>query len=176
MKTSIYLSIGLSAAIFASGASAESINKAEMVNAHNKWRSQVGVSNLVWSDRVARVAQSWANQLKNEGCAMRHSSRRQRQGYGENLYWASAVRWSNGRRDVQNVSSTKVVDSWGSEIADYHYSSNSCNSGAVCGHYTQVVWNRTTKVGCGMAICNDKAQIWVCNYDPAGNYVGVKPY
>ena len=176
MKTKTYLSIGLCAAMLASGASAEGINKAEMVNAHNKWRSQVGVSNLVWSNKVAVVAQSWANQLKNEGCAMRHSSRTQRQGYGENLYWASAVIWSNGRRDVQNVSSTKVVDSWGSEIADYHYSSNSCNPGAVCGHYTQVVWNRTTKVGCGMAICDDKGQIWVCNYDPAGNYVGVKPY
>lgn len=170
------LSIGLCACFFTAGASAESINKAEMVNAHNKWRSEVGVANLVWSNRVARVAQAWANQLKNEGCAMRHSPRRRRQSYGENLYWASAVRWSNGLREVQNVSPSDVVDSWGSEKADYHYSSNSCNSGAVCGHYTQVVWSRTTKVGCGMAICDDKAQIWVCNYDPAGNYIGVRPY
>jgi pathogenesis-related protein 1 len=175
MKKNI-LSIGLCVCTFGINVSAEGINKAEMVNAHNKWRSEVGVPNVVWSDTVANVAQHWANQLKSEGCTMRHSSRTQRQGYGENLYWASALRWSNGLREVQNVSSKKAVDSWGSEKADYNYSNNSCNSGAVCGHYTQVVWNTTTKIGCGMAICNDKTQIWVCNYDPTGNYIGVKPY
>jgi len=171
-----YLSIGLCAAMVASGANAERMSKSEMVNVHNKWRSHVGVANLVWSDPVATVAQSWANQLKQEGCGMRHSASNQRQGYGENLYWASAVRWSNGRRDVQKVSATKVVDSWGSEKPDYHYRSNKCNAGAVCGHYTQMVWRNTTKVGCGRAVCEDKTQVWVCHYDPAGNYVGVQPY
>jgi hypothetical protein len=72
-----------------------------------------------------------------------------------------------------------VVDAWGNEKKDYDYANNSCQSGAVCGHYTQVVWRSTKLVGCGVASCsagNSKAQVWVCQYSPPGNYVGERPY
>jgi pathogenesis-related protein 1 len=39
-----------------------------------------------------------------------------------------------------------------------------------------VVWRDTKEVGCAMAICANKSQLWVCNYYPAGNMVGKKPY
>ncbi|MCI5145928.1 MAG: SCP-like extracellular, partial [Candidatus Electrothrix sp. AR3] len=39
-----------------------------------------------------------------------------------------------------------------------------------------VVWKETTEVGCAMSVCNDKSQIWVCSYHPAGNVVGKRPY
>ena len=33
------------------------------------------------------------------------------------------------------------------------------------------------QIGCGMAVCDDtKQQIWVCQYEPAGNWVGERPY
>ncbi|MEM6522020.1 MAG: CAP domain-containing protein, partial [Cyanobacteria bacterium P01_C01_bin.70] len=44
-----------------------------------------------------------------------------------------------------------VVAAWVAEKADYDYASNSCASGKVCGHYTQIVWRETTAVGCGVA-------------------------
>jgi hypothetical protein len=31
------------------------------------------------------------------------------------------------------------------------------------------VWRGTTQLGCGMAQCGGN-DIWVCNYDPPGNY------
>ena len=95
---------------------------------------------------------------------------------GENIFWAGAVTWSDGKTAKQDVTPTQVTDSWGSEKANYTYSSNSCEAGKTCGHYTQVVWSKTTEVGCGTAVCDDSTQVWVCNYSPAGNMAGEKPY
>jgi uncharacterized protein YkwD len=130
--------------------------------AHNRVRANVGVGPLVWSEAVASVAQAWANHLKDtRNCNMQHSSNR----YGENLFWGSGKRYSM----------SEAVASWASEGADYTYASNNCRSGAVCGHYTQVVWRNSKAVGCGMATCGS-SMVVVCNYDPPGNYVGQKPY
>jgi pathogenesis-related protein 1 len=106
---------------------------------------------------------------------MRHSEPNNK--YGENLFWGSAVEWTDGRRAQQNVSAKRVVEDWGSEKADYDYATNQCTQGKMCGHYTQIVWRNTTKVGCGVAVCEDtKEQVWVCQYQPAGNWVGKRPY
>lgn len=87
---------------------------------------------------------------------------------GGNIYWASPVTWSDGRREVQAINAADVVSAWADEAQDYHYASNTyCKAGKQCGHYTQVVWRDTKQVGCGMSLCPNQAQIWVCNYDPA---------
>lgn len=139
------------------------VNPDEMVAAHNRWRAQVGVPDITYSDTLAASAQAWVNNLRDtRQCSLQHSTG----DYGENLYWTSA----------QDDSSTEVVDDWGSEKKDYNYADNTCISGAACGHYTQIVWKRTTSVGCAMAVCRDKSQVWACQYSPAGNYVGQKPY
>ncbi len=146
----------------------------ELVNAHNKWRSNVKVPALSWSSSLADTAQTYADTLKTtQACKMVHSHTK---GLGENLFWASALTYSNGTAEVQVVSSTNAVGEWGSEKANYNYQTNACTKGKVCGHYTQVVWKDTTQVGCGKSICSDNSQIWVCNYTPAGNFVGQKPY
>ncbi len=66
---------------------------------------------------------------------------------------------------------------WANEKAYYDYESNSGN-GNVVGHYTQVVWQKTTKVGCGQAESEtDRPGSYVvCRYHIAGNMVGEKPY
>ncbi len=174
----IYRAISL-LAIFVSTSSiwAADFDSAAMVSAHNKWRTDVGVKQkLSYSPALAASSQVWANQLKQSNhCKMKHSEPDGR--YGENLYWASALKWSDGRNELQKISPQHVVDSWGSEKADYSYKSNRCTPGKMCGHYTQVVWRTTQKVGCAMAVCKDtQQQIWVCQYQPAGNWMGDKPY
>ena len=147
--------------------------------AHNIIRQKVGVPVLVWSDDLALYAQKWADQLAlKKGCRMLHRSaaKENSQQYGENLYWASAKRWSDGTLAVQKVTPEIVVLSWESEQKDYAYASNSCRNGKVCGHYTQIVWRQSQLIGCGKAVCEDKSQVWVCNYDPPGNIVGQRPY
>jgi pathogenesis-related protein 1 len=136
---------------------------AGMVAAHNTWRSKVKVPDLVWSKTLATVAQTWANSLKStQNCAMVHSGNPK---YGENLYWSSGF----------TATTQQVVDAWGNEVKDYTYATNKCATGKMCGHYTQVVWKDTTEVGCGKATCGAQ-QIWVCNYNPPGNWIGQKPY
>ncbi len=156
---------------------AERIDTQAVVEEHNRLRAEAGVTEpLVYSPKLAKSAQRWADHLKNKhACQMQHSDTKGH--YGENLYWASPLIWSDGRRELRKVPSTEVISSWGKEMADYDHASNTCAPGAECGHYTQIVWRETTKVGCGMAICSDSSeQVWVCHYTPAGNIVGEKPY
>lgn len=160
-----------------SNACAVQVDPEAIVDAHNKLRTQAGLTEkLSYSSSLAASAQDWVNNLKRtNACQMRHSKPDGR--YGENLYWASALKWSDGRRDLQKVISEQVVDSWGSERADYDYAHNHCKQGKMCGHYTQMVWRSTTTVGCAVAVCeNTKEQVWACQYQPAGNWVGNKPY
>ena len=157
-------------------ADAGEIDRNAIVAEHNKWRAEVGVGKLSYSPELEVSAQAWANHLKESNqCKMQHSKPHGK--YGENLYWASAIVWTDGRRELQKVPSEKPVDSWGSEKAFYNYKKNTCKPGEMCGHYTQMVWKTSTKVGCAYAICTDSdEQIWVCQYQPAGNIVGLKPY
>jgi pathogenesis-related protein 1 len=147
------------------------VDPSSMVAAHNKWRSEVGVADIMWSEILAETAQAWADNLKRKGCVLEHSKDSD---YGENIYWAGPVRWSDGRTEVQSITPQNVVDNWGSEKENYNHGKNSCSG--VCGHYTQVVWKNSMEVGCGMAICDNKSQVWVCNYNPPGNVEGEKPY
>lgn len=158
-------------------AHAGAIDPAAIISAHNKLRAEVGVTKkLTYSPTLAATAQTWADHLKSSNhCQMRHSKPDTQ--YGENLYWGSALSWSDGRKELQPVSSEQVVNRWGSEKADYNYTNNQCAPGKMCGHYTQIVWRATTHVGCGMAVCTDtQEQVWVCRYLPAGNWIGKKPY
>jgi pathogenesis-related protein 1 len=165
------------AAVFgASSANAGAIDREAMLAAHNKWRAQVGVGELSYSPELEVSAQAWADNLKQTNqCRMRHSNPEGK--YGENLFWASAMKWSDGRRELVKVKPEQAVDSWGSEKRDYNYAKNTCKPGKMCGHYTQMVWKTSTQVGCAMAVCpGSQEQVWVCQYQPAGNWVGSKPY
>ena len=83
--------------------------------------------------------------------------------YGENLY-----KITGGR-----IAPSNVVEQWAAEARDYQYKSNTCRG--VCGHYTQIVWRNTKRVGCAVAR-SGRTEVWVCNYDPLGNWVGERPY
>lgn len=138
--------------------------KCAILTVHNDARAAVGVPDLTWSDAAANLAYSYAQQHAAAGCGtLTHNSNRGN--YGENIAWGS------GSRTV-----TAAVTQFVSEKQYYNYATNSCASGKMCGHYTQVVWKNTTGVGCGSAMCSDGGVITVCNYTPPGNYVGQKPY
>jgi uncharacterized protein YkwD len=131
----------------------------QILAAHNAIRSPLGLPPLQWSATLARFAREWAGTL----LARRQFAHRPHSPYGENLF------------EIQGAAASprEVVESWGSEARDYDYRSNRCRG--QCGHYTQIVWRSTRSVGCAVARRAD-VEIWVCNYDPPGNFVGRRPY
>jgi hypothetical protein len=134
---------------------------------HNVVRAEIPVPPLVWDPQIAATAQAYAAR-----CQWRHSGAA---GLGENL----AAFAPPGRQTA-----AAPVDGWAAEKADYNYATNSCAAGKQCGHYTQMVWRTSTRVGCGVQICSQGSpfegvtnwEIWVCNYAPPGNIVGQRPY
>jgi len=157
----------------------EPSNMKGITEAHNVVRRSLGIPELKWSTQLASYAQVWANYLaRNNNCRMKHRPHygKYKQIHGENLSWFSPVQWSNGATEIQKISPARAIQGWIDEGKDYNYSRNKCNSGRVCGHYTQLVWAKSKRVGCAKVVCGDKSIIWVCNYDPAGNYIGKRPY
>ena len=167
---------GLAVAILAllgcsSASASKPANQAKaMLEAHNEVRARYKVEALAWSPKLATNAQSWADELARSGCTPRHRSNTP---YGENLFWASAVVGSDGSRKPQRITARAVVQDWASEAKDYDLERGTCRK--VCGHFTQVIWRKTQRVGCGVAMCPDQAQVWVCSYDPPGNFRGQRP-
>ncbi|XP_077973622.1 uncharacterized protein LOC120337973 isoform X2 [Styela clava] len=141
------------------------LSKEFFLEKHNEYRKAAGASNMrimTWDDTLATFAQSVV-----DTCIFAHSSG---SGYGENL-WAGTGNSIDG-----------VTTSWHNEISDFDLSSNTCSN--VCGHYTQVVWWSSYKLGCAARRCpgtgnflggNDFTLV-ACNYSPPGNYVGERPF
>jgi uncharacterized protein YkwD len=147
-------------------ASRESGRFAGMTAAHNRVRARLKIAPLEWSPELARFAQKWADKLARRGCDLQHRPRTgpDAQRHGENIFAISGA----------PATADTVVDAWAAEAEFYDARTNRCKG--VCGHYTQVVWRASKRVGCGMATCGDDIEVWVCNYDPRGNWNGERPY
>ncbi|MCL4144895.1 UNVERIFIED_CONTAM: hypothetical protein GTU68_031423 [Idotea baltica] len=149
-----------------------------LLNAHNYLRSKIAqqgdsgeptASNMgvmVWSDESAIRAQNWAN-----SCVAGHDSDSARK-YGN--HWYVGQNWAGAS---YRPSVYEGVKWWYNEIKDFSFSSNRCSG--VCGHYTQIVWSKSTELGCGLADCSSRGGYrynLVCNYGPGGNVNGARPY
>ncbi|KAL6012832.1 hypothetical protein ACLOJK_003321 [Asimina triloba] len=133
----------------------------DFLRAHNAVRAKVGVGPMSWDNRVAAYALSYARQRMGD-CRLVHS----RGPYGENLFWGSG----------REFTAADAVNSWAAERQYYDYRTNTCARGKVCGHYTQVVWRNSVRLGCARVKCNNGAIFIICNYSPPGNVAGQRPY
>jgi len=157
-----------------------------MTAAHNAARAALGAEpalpDLTWSTELAAVAQDWADTLTSSECGS--IAHRMPNTYGENIAMHGTSRL------VQPFSPEEAVAGWDAEVACWEYGTISrteqcdmqcaqdLNSNG-CGHYTQLIWRNTERVGCGYSTCADERftyEVWVCNYDPPGNFIGQTPY
>ncbi|XP_066451483.1 serotriflin-like [Eleutherodactylus coqui] len=145
----------------------------EIVDLTNKLRRSVEPSarNMVevsWNEEAAKTALRYA-----ETCAMKHSNVSQRNitdcSCGENLFMSSyRANW------------TEVLMAFFNEYKDYDYTNNTAKTpNAMIGHYTQLVWYISSKIGCAVAKCLDHPKykyFYVCHQCPMGNIIGEWPY
>jgi hypothetical protein len=163
-----FLSIVLSTAVTANdGADAHNDVRFKL-NAGNYFSQPVpspALGPLQWDETIAARAQ-----VRSDQCIWGHTTSSERGGDGENIYLS-------GRTSTVR----DAVISWADgEVKYYDYTTHKCSN--VCGHYTQAVWQSTKKVGCGVSSCPVMSGVGfggtyiVCQYNPPGNYNGIRPY
>ncbi|CAF3630373.1 unnamed protein product [Rotaria sp. Silwood1] len=135
----------------------------EALEAHNEFRAHHGVPPMVLDQRISRKAQAYADYLAANNL-LEHSTNRD--GLGENLYTQSSTQ--SLRNEHLGEIATK---SWYDEIEDYDFDNPGYSSGT--GHFTQVIWKQSTKLGVGVGFSNNGRQVVVvCQYGPEGNMEG----
>ena len=141
-----------------------------LLASHNRERAALGIAPLIWSDELARQAQDYADHLGDVGHLV-HSEDdpTDPDPQGENL-WAGTKGY---------YAPEAMVGLWVAEKTDYKpgvFPDNS-KSGDVenVGHYTQLVWRSSDKVGCAVAH-GAEDDFLVCRYSEGGNVIGEKPF
>ncbi len=169
MRVSFSLFLVAAASCSGAGTSLDDEQVDAFVAAHNAVREAATptpdptIPPLSFDGALAQTAQEWSAR-----CVFEHSTGNN---LGENLAAFSGA----------DSSPDDVVEAWASEDAFFDLAANTCADGEQCGHYTQIVWRDTERVGCGVSTCNfpdlgGDGSFWVCNYDPPGNFVGTRPY
>ncbi len=139
----------------------------EFLQVHNAARSAVGAPPLEWSNDLAKTAQEWADHIAQTD-ALEH---RPASKYGENIAWGTG-----------GFTSATAANAWLAEKAMYDHDAGNVKYSAptkpeaVTGHYTQMVWAKSTMVGFGLARGRNGRVVVVANYNPSGNIDGEKPY
>lgn len=118
---------------------------------HNIKRSIHGVHNLTWNSSLFEYASKMTQ-----------------------LYDCSGILSHLGGPDGENLALGYTVegaiDAWYSEGKLYDYKHG---GDGVYNHFTQLIWNSSTSLGCATSFCNN---VWgnyiVCEYYPPGNVIG----
>ena len=143
--------------------------EARLLSAHNRERAAAGVPRLEWNNELADSAEKWAKHLGKTGGFEHSPDEDGKPIEGENL-WA-------GTRGYYSPES--MVGLWIAEKRDFRPGTFPANSrtGDVehVGHYTQLMWRKTTAVGCATSHSADE-DLLVCRYSTAGNVTGESPY
>jgi hypothetical protein len=140
-----------------------------LLAAHNRERSAAGIPPLAWDPALAAEAASWGGELAASGEFEHDPDTGGEDPQGENL-WA-------GTRGA--YAPEEMVGGWIEEKRYFRpgrFPDNSLTGDfADVGHYTQLMWRETGRVGCALAEGAEE-EVLVCRYRTAGNVVGERPF
>jgi uncharacterized protein YkwD len=128
--------------------------KRNCLDLHNLARRKNGVSDLVWDENLAKSALDWSKHLAKVDNGLEHSRA------GENLYAGPA-----------DADCSRSIELWYEEKKFFPRNAVIDQNYEIYGHYTQIVWNTTKRVGCA-----SYDGYLTCHYDPPGNYLGKNPF
>lgn len=134
---------------------------------------------MSWSPELAEIAQKHANR-----CLFEHDCNDCRRideySVGQNLYQIRRSYWRQNRHFAANWS--RAITAWYDEISFAPPSIVKSFVGGAYGHFSQVVWSSSYKIGCGYATFDVvdtntetgsritiKEELYTCNYGPTGN-------
>uniref|UniRef100_A0A914LYJ2 SCP domain-containing protein n=1 Tax=Meloidogyne incognita TaxID=6306 RepID=A0A914LYJ2_MELIC len=159
-----------------------------VVSLHNDYRSQLtqgksanlsgenmptgkNIKQMSYSVDIENIAQQWAN-----NCTYSHSGIYV---YGE-CFSAFPAEYN------ETTGLYNAISGWWSELVfkgalgpeanNTWIPFNGAQNGRGVGHWTQLAWWNTIRVGCGLARCDRYKTYIVCNYDPVGNVITLGVY
>ncbi|CAL9234538.1 unnamed protein product [Arabidopsis halleri] len=124
----------------------------DFLNAHNRARGAVGVSNLMWSQTLAIYARAYAEKRRDCGFFLSGGP------YGETI-----------KVDIIDFSAEQFVRTFLDQGSNYYdYATNTCRrAGNACDGYKQVLSRKTVFLGCAKVKCNNGGVFAICSYDPS---------
>lgn len=136
----------------------------DMLQLHNYYRTRHSAPPLTISRRLNQIAQGYADHLAATGKFEHSGNKLGNETVGENLF----MQWiSFGKVPV---SARDAAKGWYDEIKLYSY--RHAQYSEETGHFTQLIWKSTQRLGVGVALSADGREVYVVtNYYPAGNII-----
>jgi len=149
------------------------------VTAHNQARSGTlnptpspALPPVTWDATLADVAFNYLSKCTGTNLSDHNANRtKDYAALGGSDYVGENIYASSGKAAAPSA----AVSSWMSEASSFDY--NNPNLSAA-GHYTQVVWRASVRIGCAIVTCPNLKypNNILCDYAPGGNISGQKPY
>jgi len=137
-----------------------------MVTSINQYRAKHSAPPVELDQELVTYAKSRAEHVADKGTLVHDGTG----GYGENLYASSSTSPTQGP-------ATGAASGWYNEVDFYNYETfASKDPSKAIGHFTQLVWKGSTKIGAGR-VCGSADGTWhdtyiAVNFSAAGNMAG----
>jgi hypothetical protein len=142
--------------------------EARLLAAHNNERVRLGLNPLKWSPELAENARKWAVHLAGTNTFEHAVPGKGEADQGENLWMGTRASYDP----------EEMVQAWIDERTLFRPGKfpqvSTTGDWRDVGHYTQLIWHRTSHVGCAIS-ANRSDEFLVCRYDPPGNWEGQHP-
>uniref|UniRef100_A0A1I7YNB8 SCP domain-containing protein n=1 Tax=Steinernema glaseri TaxID=37863 RepID=A0A1I7YNB8_9BILA len=153
-----------------------------LTDAHNRFRAVHKAGPLQYDLGIERSAQAWADHLANQEACLKHDPMRR---YGENLFFFGGSVLPSAEATAASVAKSFYIEGDGYNFNDFRP-----REIHRVGHFTQMIWRSTEKMGVGVAIrqstghrssaCLPRKGMHliyvVVKYDPPGNVLSEEQF
>ncbi|KAI1722623.1 cysteine-rich secretory protein family domain-containing protein [Ditylenchus destructor] len=158
--------------------------KQAVIEIHNRYRWHHEIAPLSHDSVCEGTAKNWADNMANRKACLSHSPRRR---FGENLFFFANMDYFTDPRTMAEA----AVHSFYMEGRSYNYGSGHLRPDTFrFGHFTQMVWKSSRKIGVGVTIGSYAPGSGACmprrlpgyylyivmHYDPPGNVLLPREY